>query len=38
MIDRWSVKPNLQLESMTSEDKRMKDRLPQLEKKLHFPM
>jgi 3-methyladenine DNA glycosylase Tag len=35
-IDRWLVKPNLQLESMTSEDKRMEDRLPQLEKKLYI--
>jgi hypothetical protein len=35
-IDRWLVKPNLQLQSMTSEDKRMEDRLPQLENKLYI--
>jgi hypothetical protein len=35
-IDRWLVKPNLQLQSMTSEDKRIEGRLPQLQKKLYL--
>jgi hypothetical protein len=35
-IDRWLVRPNLQLQSIISEDKRMEDRLPQLEKKLYI--
>ena len=35
-IDRWLVKPNLQLQSMTSEDKNIEDRLPQLQKKLYL--
>jgi hypothetical protein len=35
-IDRWLVKPNLQLQSMTSEDKRIEDRLPQLQRKLYI--
>jgi hypothetical protein len=35
-IDRWLVKPNLQLQSMTSEDKRIEDRLPQLQRKLYL--
>jgi hypothetical protein len=35
-IDRWLVKPNLQLQSMISEDKRIEDRLPQLQKKLYL--
>ena len=35
-IDRWLVKPNLKLQSMTSEDKRIEDRLPQLQKKFYL--
>jgi len=35
-IYRWLVKPNLQLQSMISEDKRIEDRLPQLQKKLYL--
>jgi hypothetical protein len=35
-IDRWLVRPNLQLQSITLEDRRMEDRLPQLEKKLYI--
>jgi hypothetical protein len=35
-IDRWLVKPNPQLHAMTLEDKRMEDKLPQLEKKWYI--
>jgi hypothetical protein len=35
-IDRWLVKPNLQLQSIISEDRRIEERLPQLEKKLYI--
>ena len=35
-IDRCLVKPNLQLQSMISKDKRIEDRLPQLQKKLYL--
>jgi hypothetical protein len=36
-LDRWLVKTNLQLQSMTYEDKRIEDSFPQLHKKLyHF--
>jgi hypothetical protein len=35
-INRWLVKPNLQLQSIVSEDRRMVERLPQLEKKLYI--
>ena len=35
-IDRWLVKPNLQLQSMNSEDKRIEERLPKLQRKLYI--
>ena len=35
-INRWLVRPNLQLQSIVSEDRRMEERLPQLEKKLYI--
>jgi hypothetical protein len=35
-IDRRLVKPNFQFQSMTYEDKRIEDRLPQLQKKLYI--
>jgi hypothetical protein len=35
-IDRWLVKPSLQLQSIASEDRRMEDRLPHLENKLYI--
>jgi hypothetical protein len=35
-IDRWLVKPNLQLQSIISEDRRIEERLPQLENKLYI--
>jgi hypothetical protein len=35
-INRWLVKPNLQLQSIVSEDRRMEERLPQLENKLYI--
>jgi hypothetical protein len=35
-IDRWLVKPNLQLQSIISEDRWIEERLPQLEKKLYI--
>jgi hypothetical protein len=35
-IDIWLVKPNLQLQYIISEDRRMEERLPQLEKKLYI--
>jgi hypothetical protein len=34
-IDRWLVKPNLQLQSIISEDRRIEERLPLLENKLY---
>ena len=34
-INRWLVKPSLQLQSIASEDRRMENRLPQLENKLY---
>jgi hypothetical protein len=34
-IDRWMAKPKLQLHPMTSDDKRLEDKLPQLEKILY---
>jgi hypothetical protein len=34
-INIWLVKPSLQLQSIASEDRRMENRLPQLEKKLY---
>ena len=36
LIDRWLVKPNLQLQSIISEDRRIEERLPQLENKLYI--
>jgi DNA repair exonuclease SbcCD nuclease subunit len=35
-INRWLVKPSLQLQSIVSEDRRMEERLPQLENKLYI--
>jgi hypothetical protein len=35
-IDRWLVRPNLQLQTIISEDKRMENRLPPLEKKVYI--
>jgi hypothetical protein len=35
-IDRWLVKPNLQLQSIFSEDRRIEGKLPHLEKKLYM--
>jgi hypothetical protein len=35
-IDRWLVKPSLQLQSIASENRRMEDKLPHLEKKLYI--
>jgi hypothetical protein len=34
-INKWIVNPSLQLQSISSEDRRMEDRLPHLEKKLY---
>jgi hypothetical protein len=34
--DRWLVRPSLQLQSIVSEDRRMEEILPQLEKKLYI--
>ena len=35
-IDRWLVKPNLQLQSIISEDRQIEEILPQLENKLYI--
>jgi hypothetical protein len=35
-INRWLVKPSLQLQSIVLEDRRMEERLPQLENKLYI--
>jgi hypothetical protein len=35
-IDRWLVKPILQLQFIVLEDRRMEDRLPHLENKLYM--
>jgi hypothetical protein len=35
-INRWLVKPSLQLQSITSKDRKMEDRLPHLERKLYI--
>jgi hypothetical protein len=35
-INRWLVNPNLQLQSIVSEDRGMEERLPQLENKLYI--
>jgi hypothetical protein len=35
-INRWLVKPSLQLQPIVSEDRRMEERFPQLEKKLYI--
>jgi hypothetical protein len=35
-INRWLVNPSLQLQSIFSEDRRMEERLPQLENKLYI--
>jgi hypothetical protein len=35
-IDRWLVKPSMQLQSIVSEDRRMEVKLPHLENKLYM--
>jgi hypothetical protein len=35
-MDRWLVKPNLKLQSINFEDKRIEDRLSKLQRKLYL--
>jgi hypothetical protein len=35
-IDRWLLKPNLQLQSIKFEDRRIEDRLPKIHRKLYL--
>jgi hypothetical protein len=35
-MDKWLVKPNLQLQSVKFEDKRIEDRLPKIQRKLYL--
>jgi hypothetical protein len=35
-MDRWLVKPNLQLQSINFEDKRIEDRLSKLQRKMYL--
>jgi hypothetical protein len=35
-MDKWLVKPNLQLQSVKFEDKRIEDRLPKIHRKLYL--
>jgi hypothetical protein len=35
-MDRWLVKPNLQLQSIKFEDRRIEDRLPKIQRKLYL--